>query len=502
MSDSLKKNIVASYLSQFYVVFSGIVVLPFYIKWLGAESYGLIGFFAMLQAIFSLLDLGLTPTISRETSRYNAGNLPHLTFVAIYRTMAVFFILISFCGGLLLFFLSEVIANHWLDLKELDEKDVIFSIQVMSICISLRWLTGLYRGVIQGFELIVWMSKFNLIISTLRFLAVFPVMWFFGSNVKVFFIHQLVIAIVEFIFLYIETRKKLPKINIDSTFRLRWYLNVIKPYIPFSLSIALTSSLWIIVTQSDKLLMSKLLSLDEYGYFTLAVLVSNGIMMLSSPLSLALMPRLAFLAAANQKEELSKLYSNSTRMISIISGCTGLMFFWFSHQIMYIWTGDIKLANNTSELLKYYAGGYAFLSLSAFPYYLQYALGNMKFHIYGTVFYLLLLIPSMLVLVNYYGSLGAGYAWFYVNLIYLIFWTAIVHRYLAKGTHLIWFCRDIIFVLLPSFMIIYFFHSLLQFDGRLQNFFYLAFLFILIVSISSYFAKNTDLFFGKVFGKI
>ena len=65
---SLKKNIVASYATQIYVTLVGILILPLYLKYLGAEAYGLVGLFTMLQAWFNLLDMGLTPTVARETA--------------------------------------------------------------------------------------------------------------------------------------------------------------------------------------------------------------------------------------------------------------------------------------------------------------------------------------------------------------------------------------------------------------------------------------------------
>jgi O-antigen/teichoic acid export membrane protein len=65
----LKKNILANYASQIYVTLIGIFMVPLYIKYMGAEAYGLVGFFAMLQAWFNLLDMGLTPTTARETAR-------------------------------------------------------------------------------------------------------------------------------------------------------------------------------------------------------------------------------------------------------------------------------------------------------------------------------------------------------------------------------------------------------------------------------------------------
>ncbi|MFX4408666.1 polysaccharide biosynthesis protein, partial [Acinetobacter baumannii] len=63
----------ASYISQIYIVAISILILPLYVKYMGAEAYGLVGFFAMIQALFGLLDFGLTPTISRQTALYNTG---------------------------------------------------------------------------------------------------------------------------------------------------------------------------------------------------------------------------------------------------------------------------------------------------------------------------------------------------------------------------------------------------------------------------------------------
>ena len=42
----LKKNIVANYFGQGWSVLMGVLFIPLYIKELGAESYGLIGFFS------------------------------------------------------------------------------------------------------------------------------------------------------------------------------------------------------------------------------------------------------------------------------------------------------------------------------------------------------------------------------------------------------------------------------------------------------------------------
>jgi O-antigen/teichoic acid export membrane protein len=70
---SLRRSIIASYLSQAYVTLIGLVLVPVYLSYMGAENYGLVGFFLMLQGWFQLLDIGMTPTISREAARFNSG---------------------------------------------------------------------------------------------------------------------------------------------------------------------------------------------------------------------------------------------------------------------------------------------------------------------------------------------------------------------------------------------------------------------------------------------
>ena len=109
---SLKLNILASYASQIYLVVISIAILPVYMKYMGAEAYGLVGFFAMLQGLFNLLDFGLTPTISRQTAQYNAGVETALGFRQLFRSLSLIFSCIALIGGGLLFYFDSYIATH------------------------------------------------------------------------------------------------------------------------------------------------------------------------------------------------------------------------------------------------------------------------------------------------------------------------------------------------------------------------------------------------------
>ena len=183
---SLKKNILANYLSQFYVTLIGIVMVPMYINYMGAEAYGLVGFFAMLQAWFNLLDMGLTLTLVRETARFRGGVTDALSYRRLLRALEGIFLIVGLIGGSAMLAASGYIAHGWLQASQLPIAEVKTAIQLMAIIIALRWMCGLYRSAISGAERLVWLSGFNSMIATFRFVGVLPLLMFIGVTPTIF----------------------------------------------------------------------------------------------------------------------------------------------------------------------------------------------------------------------------------------------------------------------------------------------------------------------------
>jgi len=450
---SLKLNIFASYASQLYVTGIGILILPLYIKYMGAEAYGLVGFFTMLQAWFALLDMGLTPTISRETARYFGGSLSALAYRQLYRALSVIFVGVALVGGGVLFFLAEQIADRWLTIERLTMSEVLISVQIMAVSVALRWLCGLYRGVVTGAEHFLWLSGFNAIIATLRFISVFGTMTLYGFTPSVFFLHQFAVVIIELIGLYWRSQRLLPAKN-SLVEDIGWSINPIKPVLKFALSIAFTSSIWVLVTQTDKIILSGILPLAEYGYFTLAVLVASGIMIVSGPVSGTIMPRMANLYAQGKQAEMIEIYRSATQIVSVLAGTASLVIAFYPQQLLFVWTGDKILSETVAPILRLYALGNALLAVGAFPYYLQYALGNLRYHIIGNIVMVSILLPSIIWAASHYGGVGAGYAWLGMNLLYFIFWVGYVHRQLTPGLHIKWLLNDTLAIYAPVALVL------------------------------------------------
>lgn len=478
---SIKKNIIANYASQIFIVIISIITLPKLITIVGSETYGLIGFFALMQSWLMLLDLGMSPTLTREIARFNGGVLNANNLLHFFKIMKKFFfgcaILVVIVGLLA----SDFIVTSWLKTKFIPHSILLKSVSLMSVILAVRWIASIYKATVVGFERLVWFSVFNSVFAILRFVVVFFVLILIDRSPIVFFIYQLIVSVIELLVIVVYVNKLLPVYDKTSSYDTYPMKNIMK----FSLTIAFTSAVWVIITQTDKLILSKLLPLSDYGYYSLAIQVAGAITLLSGPISSAILPRLTALEAERRFNDLISLYRSSTRLIVVIAGTVSLILIFFCKEVIFMWTGNITIVEKVSKYVLLYSIGNFFLAIAAFPYYLQYAKGNLRFHLYGNIVFVTLLIPSLIIVVNNFGGLGAGYVWIGVNAFYLFIWVPFINNYFVKGLNKQWYINDILKICLPATIVSY---SLSYFlpatNNRLHIFFQLCFVGLLILLVS------------------
>ena len=444
---SLRKNILANCFAQAYVTVIAVAMIPQYILYMGTEAYGLVGFFAFLQAWFNLLDMGLTPTIARETARFKGGATSPLQYRRLVRALEGVFVAVAIAGATLLLMSSDFLATRWLNAELLPASEVALSLNIIAVVIALRWLCGLYRGVVSGAERLVWLSSYNSVIASLRFVGVLPALILLDPSPTTFFLYQLIIAVFELTILASKAYQLLPPV--EPIAKVRWAWAPLKPVLKFSLTVAFTSSVWVLVTQTDKLVLSKILSLSDYGYFTLAVLVANGIMVISGPISSAIMPRMTRLEAEGDLSGLISLYRRATQWVTICAGSVAVTLAVCAEPLLRAWTGDSILAAKASPVLTLYALGNGILVVGAFPYYLQYAKGDLRLHLIGNALFVILIIPAIIWAAEQYGAVGAGYVWLGMNALSFAAWLPWVHRKLAPNLNSTWYGRDVLVIFVP-----------------------------------------------------
>ena len=332
---SIRVNLLANYVGQLYSALIGILLVPLYVEYLGIEAYGLVGFYTALQGWFMLLDAGLTPAIGREAARFNAGAIDVLRLRRLLRSLEGIVVVIGAMGAAAVALGANFVANHWLSPEQLRPKDVAFAITLMGAIVALRWISGLYRAAIGGLEHIVWLSGFSVLASTARFVLVIPVLHYAGSTPGYFFAYQLAVAVLEVMVLVGQTYRALPPVQQ----RIRWEFQPVLDVLPFVLSSGLASVVWVLVTQTDKFLLSGMIPLTQYAYFSMAVLIASGVTLLTTPISGALVPRLTRLGASGDSAGLTRLYRDATQLAAVLATPLVLVLAFFPEQVLVAWTG-------------------------------------------------------------------------------------------------------------------------------------------------------------------
>ena len=342
---------------------------------------------------------------------------------------------------------SAWIVNNWLNITLLPAREVTACIALMGVMVGLRFFSLLYRSGIRGMENQVWLNAANIILITLKFVGALLLLQFVTQDFVNFFIYQLLVGIIELVVLAVMFYHFIPSTD---KVGVKFYWNTIKPMLPFAGGIAYTAGIWVLLTQLDKVILSNVLPLSEYGYFALVAVISTGIIQISNPISQAILPRMTYLLSQGKEQEMLILYRKSTQLMAIVILPLTGMIAMFSTELLFAWTGDEEASKWAGPILFWFALGNGILAINAFQYYLQFAHGKLKMHVIYNSVSACIQIPLIVYAAFQYGALGVAIVWFVVRLISFIIWPPFVHHKLAPGIHLVWIFKDVLPILLST----------------------------------------------------
>ena len=446
ISTSFKKNIIANFFGQGWIALMSLAFIPLYINYLGIVSYGLIGIFAMLQVWLGLLDMGMTPALSREMARFIGGGGDSQSISNILRSIITIAVIISMIIALSVWLCSNWLATNWIKSAKLSELKVANAFTIMGLIIGLKFIEGIYRSAVVGLQKQVFLNIASSSLETLRGFGAVVLLIFISPTIEAFFIWQGIISILSLIMMAYITYSSIPKPPISSKFS--WEaLDGIKS---FALGIMSITILSILLTQVDKLLLTHLLSLEDFGNYSLAFVVSNAIYKFAGPVTQAIYPHMTSLEARGDTNELIKVYHKGSQFVTILMGPLAIILIVFPDVILWLWTKNSVLTSKVSPLVTVISLGVFLNGIMQLPGLIQYVYNWTNLTIRTNIFALIIVVPSLMFIVPKYGSLGAAWVWVSLNTFYFIFTIHFLHLKILKNEKWNWYFQDIFLPLLAS----------------------------------------------------
>jgi O-antigen/teichoic acid export membrane protein len=435
----MRRAAVAQLSSNLWTAAIGLVFVPVYIRFLGIESYGLLGLYAALQGLACVLDLGLTTTINRELARLSTRADGASASRDLVRSLEVVYWGIGAIIGIVVALLVPLIARRWVSTAILTPRDVETTLWLVAVLMTCQWPFSFYAGGLTGLNRQVALSRLSAVVAAVRAVGAVLVLAFVAPTIQAFMAWQVFVGLASTGWVATLLWKSLPPS--DRSARFSW--SEVRTCFRFAAGVTFVGATGAVLLQSDKVVLTRMLRLDEFGYYALAGAVGMSLTLLVTPLFTTVFPAMTRAHARGDEPQLQRLYHQTAEAASVLVFPVAAALVIFPNEVVFVWTGSRSIAEHTAPLVSLLAAGYAMQAIAHVPWALQLSHGWLRLSAGINTVALVAIGPLLVVLTSRYGAVGGALSWLMFHASALGVGQVLVHRRLLRGHLGRWCARDV-----------------------------------------------------------
>ncbi len=403
--------------------------IPVLVQQLGSRGMGVVAFSWLVTAIAGALEMGLAPALSGELARRR--NEPG-AFPADRRLVRAFEApswVIATVIAVAMAVSGAWIAQHWLSL-DAAQAGPRQAVSMMGLVACLSLPMSLYVNGLLGIERYRSANLTRILTAVAQYGGgALVVLWFPDPRA------WLITAIVAqgagvLLGRTLLLRALVPGRGID------WAgLHARRVFAGGLGGIGLLSAL---IASLDRVVVSKLLSLEAFAAYSLAAMVGNGFRLLATPVFGALYPRLTTLMAAGDPQAATRLYLMASRWMAAVFAPAVAVVVLAAQPLLELWCRNPELARLAAPAAGLLAAGSALNALMTAPYALQLSVRWTKPGLLSAGASLLITAVVLAAFAPTLGAVGAAMAWPVANLVVLAVVVPATHRHVLQGVSLAW----------------------------------------------------------------
>jgi O-antigen/teichoic acid export membrane protein len=446
----LRVNLIANFTGSGWAALLQFALVPLYVRLMGIEAYALVGFYASLQAILQILDFGISPTVTRELARFSSQPDRNAEARDLVRTFETGYWVIGLLIGAVLFLLASWFSTHWLKPGTMSTDVVRHAIMIMALLSVLQWPISFYEGGLMGLQRQVLLCGVRVFVNTLGGIGTILVLWRVSPTIGAFFVCQAVVralhvALVAWLlWRHLPSADRPPRFDFETIRRNRGFAAGMSGIMAFSL----------VLTNIDKIVLSKLLPLELFGYYSLAWVVANSLRLIIQPVFSAAFPRFAQIIVGNDGPSLARLYHQVSQLLSVLILPATFMVVVFSGEILLLWMRQEEVARQVAPVAVWLIVGTAINGLTNPPYIVQLAHGWTRLALVVAALSCVAYVPGVVVVVIRHGMVGAAVMWAVLNGVSVMIHGIFTHRWFLPGEGWRWTHQDIMPPLLATLLVV------------------------------------------------
>ena len=369
-----------------------IPILGYMARELGIEEFGLFTIILALVGYASIFDVGITRSVIREIAIFKNNEEEVLKIIS---TSALLVLILGVAAGVLIIVFSSIISEL-LKVSSYAVENFQYSLMLLSLSIPLFLLTQIWCSLLEGREEFLKLNIFKTISSTL--VVLLPAIGLMLDSSLLSAVIGLLISRVISILLVLWFCK-------EYIVKLKFHKETFKRLINFGGWIAVSNIISPIMSYFDRFILANKLGSNVVGFYTGPSEAISRIGIFPSAIARTIFPMLSDKEADNKQ---IKKISYLLVFLSIVP--FGIIAAYFAENILDLWLGS-QFALKSTLIFQVLILGLIFNSIAQVPFTSIQAQGGSRItamlHLFEVVPYVLLL----LYLIQYYGLLGAAWAW-------------------------------------------------------------------------------------------
>lgn len=452
---TLSSDLAVSLVGQGWAAAVGLAFIPFYVAHLGIDGYALIALLPLLTAMCLVLDGGLALTLNREMARLRTGEPAHVREVA--AIIVVAHLLIGTLAGSALIALLPTLGAQWLQHDGTAAPALHKNLLLMAVTLVLQWpvpllqngLIGLGKQAFVNLSLATHATVLNVGAATLIVLH--------DPATETYLAWASACAVAHAIGLGLAFQRWLPAA--PGPLKLR--VSLLRQVAAFSGGAAGIGFAGVLLTHLDRLIASRLLTLEQFGYYSIAATVGRTVYLLIAPVHSAVFPRLTALVSSRDQVALEHAYSLGTQMMCVAVFPLAAVIVWMDSDLALAWLGDPRTAASVAGVAGIIAAGSALNGLMHLPFALQLAHGHTKPALLISMGLLAGALPTAYALFSLLGPIGLAATWLLLNVVYALVGAPLTQAIVGRGSVLQWVRNDVAGPLAAAFSSVGVAHALL-----------------------------------------
>ena len=407
---SIRANVAANAVGKIWITLLSVLFVPVYLQLLGAEAYGIVTFFAVMQSVLNLMGVGLQRTLRREFADTPENEAPDQINERKYRLLR--------------------------------------SGETVYFAIGLQMIANLYLGCLFGLDHQIAANVLQMLWVTVKQVGVIPVLLLIRPSAGTFYGWHVLNDVVFCIIFRLAVLHLIP-VSGKHRWTFRDFSNL-KGIWKYAAGILVISTGSVFNTQLDKIVMSRYLPVTYCGAYNSTYHIAGFAAYVPTIIGTAVFSRIAAMLFNGKRKEAEGLFHYVNKKSVLVVSAMSAFIAVFSYDILLVWTQSSVYADIMKTAAPFVVIGMALNALQQVPYDYLLASGNTRINevqVFACIPYVLLVTFPM---TKRFGVNGAAYAWAAEMLISTILYLYFFYRTSFGRGAVRWLLREIFpFFLLP-----------------------------------------------------